>query len=331
MTQEGPRRKLLLSGDIENSQFLNVLKALDSVNRLRILRYLWNKVASVSDIASALDIPASTVSLHIDVLEDAGLVRTGFEPANRGVQKICMRVFDNIMVELPLFDDPVEQIFEQNIPIGSYTAFEAAPTCGLVSQQGVIGVLDEPASFYEVDRSSAQLIWFRQGYLEYHLPNRLPAGAVPETLRLSMEICSEAPHFDMNWPSDITLWINGLEIGCWTSPADFGGEPGRLTPGWWPLHYCQFGLLKEWYVTGTEAGIDGIRLSGLTIADLKLDQANVISFRLGVKPDAKNVGGLNLFGEKFGNHPQGLNFRIFYRQPNQPDPARAAKATLGNS
>ena len=327
--QVSPKTELLLSGDIDAPQYLNTLKALDSVNRLRILRYLWNKIASISDIASALMIPASSVSLHVDVLEEAGLVSTTLEPANRGVQKMCMRVFDKIVVELPVFDDPVEQIFEQKIPIGSYTTFEAGgTTCGLVNHNGVIGLLDDPASFYEVERTSAQLIWFGQGYLEYRIPNRLPPEVIPETLRLSMEICSEAPHYDLNWPSDITLWINGKEIGTWTSPADFGGERGRLSPDWWPIHHTQFGLLKEWCVSGTGSGIDGNRLSEINISDMKLNQVKFISIRVGVKPDAKNVGGVNLFGDNFGNYPQGLILRIFYREPNIPDPSSAAKTVL---
>jgi predicted transcriptional regulator len=34
--------------------------------------------------------------------------------------------------------------------------------------------------------------------------------------------------------------------------------------------------------------------------------------RLGVKPDALHVGGLNLFGRSFGNYPQDLTLRLEY-------------------
>jgi predicted transcriptional regulator len=306
------RRKLILDGDIENQDFLNVLKALDSLNRLRILKYLWDKVASISDIAAALDIPASTVALHAETLEEAGLIRTELEPANRGIQKVCIRMFDQIQVSLPCFDLPRDQVIEIPIPIGTYTSFEAEPTCGLASVNGLIGTMDDPVAFYELNRVEAQLIWFKQGYLEYRIPNRLPSGVVPETLRLSMEMCSEAPQYDLNWPSDITLWVNGVEIGTWTSPADFGGEQGKLTPEWWPLRNCQYGLLKEWYINQHESGIDGRRISGVKLTDLRLQEEKTISIRLGVKPDAKNVGGLNLFGRHFGNHAQDMVLWISY-------------------
>jgi len=307
------RRKLILDGDIETPEFVNVLKALDSQNRLRILRYLWDRVASISDIAVALDIPASTVGFHVETLEEAGLIRTGYEPANRGIQKICMRMFDHIEVRLPSFDQPRDQTIEIPIPIGTFVNFEAIPTCGLVSAKGVIGVIDDPVSFYELSRAEAQLIWFKQGFLEYRIPNRLPPKAIPETLRLSMEMCSEAPQYDLNWPSDITLWLNGVEIGYWTSPADFGGEQGRFTPDWWPLRNCQYGLLKEWYINEQESGIDGRRISEVKLSDLKLAESKTISIKLGVKPDAKNIGGLNLFGSQFGNHAQDILLWLSYR------------------
>jgi hypothetical protein len=37
---------------------------------------------------------------------------------------------------------------------------------------------------------------------------------------LSLELGSEAPGFCDNYPSDIYFYVNGIEIGCWTSPDD---------------------------------------------------------------------------------------------------------------
>jgi len=174
-------------------------------------------------------------------------------------------------------------------------------------------MLDDPASFYEPARMDAQLLWFHQGYVEYRLPNRLPGGAHPESLRLSMEICSEAPLFNLDWPSDITVWINGVEIGTWTSPGDFGGEPGRLTPEWWTPRNTQYGLLKVWHVNERETEVDGMRLSSVTLRDLNLSDEPFIAVRIGIKADAEHIGGLNLFGSRFGNYPQDLLLRVGYR------------------
>ena len=58
--------------------------------------------------------------------------------------------------------------------------------------------------------------------------------------------------------------------------------------------------------------MDGIYLSGVTCEDLKLMDSPFISVRIGVKPDARHVGGINLFGRKFGNYEQDIVLRIEY-------------------
>ncbi len=306
-------RVLVLDSSIEDEQLERVLKSLDSLNRIRILRYLSDRVASVNDIAVALDLPSSTAALHVETLEEAGLIHTEFEPASRGLRKICARMYDQVVLDLPIVEQPRTQAVELTMPIGAFVDCQVVPTCGLASEQGIIGLLDDPASFYEPARVAAQLIWFRQGYVEYRFPNRLPAGAQPESLRLSMEICSEAPLYNQDWPSDITVWVNGVEIGTWTSPADFGGERGRLTPEWWSERNTQYGLLKVWHTGEHDSQIDGMRISGVKITDLKLTSAAFIAVRIGIKPDAEHIGGLNLFGSQFGNYPQDLILRLGYR------------------
>ncbi|WP_043097963.1 ArsR/SmtB family transcription factor [Kallotenue papyrolyticum] len=288
------------------------LKALASEQRWRILQCLANGSRSIGDLAETLRLPASTVAAHVKILEEAGFVHTELRPATHGLQKVCSRTYDNVVLQLPYEAQPARHSVEVVMPIGAYTAFEVQPTCGLASATSLIGYLDDPLSFYEPDRITAGLIWFRAGFLEYVFPNRLPAGAQPLSLQLSMEICSEAPLHNNRWPSDITLWINGREVGTWTCPSDFGGQRGALTPLWWDDKDSQYGLLKRWTVNCDGAFIDGRPLSNLTIDDLALAQQRVIRVRLGVKPDALHVGGLNLFGHTFGNYPQDLVLRLEY-------------------
>lgn len=307
------KRTLLIDETTDDAKIEQVLKALDSLNRIRILRYLADRVASVSEIVTALEIPNSTVALHVEMLENAGLLRTEFEPANRGLQKVCARMYDQIILDLPVPEEIVERAFEINMPVGAFVECQATPTCGLLSETGIIGLLDDPASFYEPSRLNAQLLWFQEGYVEYRFPNRVPAHSQPESLHLSMEICSEAPLYNLNWPSDVTVWINGIEIGTWTSPSDFGGERGRLTPEWWTPRNTQYGLLKFWHVSEQGSEIDGIRISKVRIGELKLSESSFIAVRIGIKSDAEHVGGLNLFGSRFGNYPQDLVLRVSFR------------------
>lgn len=309
----GTSGKLLhLDASEHSDKTLGFLKALASDIRLSILIYLSDRVVNVNEIADALGISPSTATTHVQILEQAGLIRTEVKPANRGLQKMCARTYDQLLIQLPRVHSGFRKSLTIAMPIGAYTDFEVYPTCGQASEHALIGLLDDPTSFYEPEHIHAQLIWFHKGYLEYRFPNHFPNGAVLENLELSMEICSEAPLHHDDWPSDISLWINGVEIGTWSSPADFGGRRGVLTPDWWEEKDTQYGLLKIWRVSHEGAFIDGKRIGPATLADLAITASPAIRVRIGVKPDAYNVGGINIFGEKFGNYPQPIVFKAEY-------------------
>ena len=54
--------------------FIKVMKALSDPNRVRIVKMLQHKSMCVCEMQSALGIAQPTVSSHLKVLEDAGLV-----------------------------------------------------------------------------------------------------------------------------------------------------------------------------------------------------------------------------------------------------------------
>ena len=80
---------------------LDVLKALASEPRLRILRYLGDRVVAVNRIALDLGLPPSTAAMHVAELEQAGLISCELRPASRGLRKVCSRTYDEIVVGLP--------------------------------------------------------------------------------------------------------------------------------------------------------------------------------------------------------------------------------------
>ncbi len=287
-----------------------LFRALASPQRLRILAFLSDRLANISEIAQALDLPLSTTTMHVNVLEETRLITTELRSAVRGQQKVCARLYDTVVVDLPQRPAPVESVVELSLPIGHFMDCRVTPTCGLCSETGVIGELDDPSAFYLPERIHAQLLWFTTGYVEYRFANPLPKDAHVESLQFSVELCSEAPLHHADWPSDITLWINGQEVGTWTSPADFGGERGRFTPDWWQTWNTQYGLLKLWQVAEEGSFVDDIRVSDVTVEDLALCRRPYISVKIGVKETAEHPGGLNLFGSRFGNHPQDLLLRL---------------------
>lgn len=299
---------------VDGESSLPVLKALASETRMLILGLLSHNVLNVSELAAALGLPHSTVNFNLKQLELAGLLHVEYEPGTRGSQKLCSKRFDEIQIKMPgvAIESSGTERTEISMPIGNYRHLEAKPTCGLASETKIIGMLDDPRSFFELEHLFAQVLWFRQGYVEYAFPNNLPYGATPVALELSMEICSEAPQYDPDWPSDITIWINQRELGTWTSPGDLGGSRARLTPDWWQLDQSTHGFLKRWRVTDGGTVIDGETLSTVTIEALALGANNHIAVRIGVKADARHVGGINLFGRKFGNYPQDIVMRLEY-------------------
>ena len=308
-------KTLLLSSESQDRiNTILVAKALGSSRRLRILDYLQKEVAAnMSQLSKALDIPLATASQHLNVLEKAQLVQSRTSPGLRGQQRIYTLICDTVIFQLP-HSEPHKRGKEVSIhmPIGSYVKHEVTPTCGLASSEQVIGLLDDPISFYEPGRLSAQLIWLSEGYLEYHFPNRNYKKVAARSLQLSVELCSEAASAKKVWPSDIYLEINGVRIGSWTSPGDFNDRRGRLTPSWWPDISTQYGLLKVWRADETASYIDGERLSDVTIRDLGLEDKSYITVRIGVDSAAAYVGGINLFGHGFGNHAQDMVLQILY-------------------
>ncbi len=311
-TDESPVSRVLT---VAVSECLEIAKALSTQLRLDIFLQLLKRPMNVAEIAEMFELPVSTAAANIKRLEDAGLILAELVPGTRGTQKLCATVFSRIVIEMGGRPKPNVNVLEIPMPIGQYVNCEVSPTCGLVSTTGIIGELDDPGCFYEPERSEANLLWFRSGFVEYRFPKRLRATDVLQSIELTMEVCSEAPLHNHNWPSDITVWINDREVGTWTSPGDFGGEKGYLTPDWWGLHQTQYGILKTWRVTDAGAFVDGRQVSEVKLTDLNLDRSGFISVRIGVKPDSQHVGGMNLFGKHFGNYETDLVMRLFVEHP----------------
>jgi predicted transcriptional regulator len=168
-----------------------------------------------------------------------------------------------------------------------------------------------PDTFLDPDRMKAGLIWFTRGFVEYKFPNnaKLSQSKI-ESMEFSMELSSEVPGTSADWPSDITLSVNGIEIGTWMSPGDFGDKRGVYTPEWWKLKGSQYGKLKSWRVTNEGTYVDGVKISPVSLVDLDLSNHHSIRLRIAVKPDAKHPGGINIFGRGYGNYDQDIIMRL---------------------
>lgn len=305
--------------NLEDEEKLCLLgAALNSPARIQILKLLYFQSYSVGEIAKKLRIPTSSAALYVRSLERAELINTTIKQKSRGSMKICSRKNDLITIRLTANDPNVGMTHSVSMPVGCFTDCEIVAGCGMVSDRARIAPDDQPEVFFLPQRMKAQLIWSAGGYVEYRFPYRLTASNHVERLTLSFEACSETYNYNEDWPSDITIWINGLECGTWRCPGDFGSRRGRLNPDWWNSGSTQYGKLTTLEVTREGSYINTLPASDIRLDDLALDSARPISVRIGNKPDAEYVGGFNLFGERFGDFEQNIVLTFFYGKAKNP-------------
>ncbi|MCR4694303.1 MAG: ArsR family transcriptional regulator [Pseudobutyrivibrio sp.] len=292
---------------------IDVYKALASETRVKILSILASKPATASDLAKELSLTKAIVSRHLKELENANLIHQSHNyKSEDDRKKVYTLKVDQIQINFP---HRIYMPFKKKtseIPLGLYSNFDIQPTCGLASQSATIGQFDDPRSFVANQRVDASLLWFSRGFVEYRIPNMLNENEKPELLELSMELSSEFPESSNRWPSDITFSINGIELATWTSPGNYSDVRGKYTPDWWDSSFSQYGDLIYLRCSHLNTNVDAVKMSDVTIDDLHLNDSPWITLRIAVKPDAKNPGGVTLFGKSFGNSPQDIIFNLYH-------------------
>jgi hypothetical protein len=172
-------------------------------------------------LADHLGISSAITTRHISLLEEAGIIRSENIPGKRGLQKLCHLAVDKITLSFE-HQSMGKDYQVVSIPVGQFSAYEVSPPCGLASPEGYIGVCDDPRYFSDPAHVNAALLWFQSGWVEYRIPSYIISSRPIHAIDISLEICSEFPGYKEDWPSDIHFYLNGILIGVWTSPGDFG-------------------------------------------------------------------------------------------------------------
>ncbi|MEG0741153.1 MAG: helix-turn-helix domain-containing protein [Clostridia bacterium] len=301
-----------LTLSIDNYQQIQpITHALSTNLRLQMLRLIADTGMSVNEIAHALDIPVSTSALNVHVLEKAGLITSDLQPGSRGKLKICDRSIDHLSICLIAHDEREGFLHQYDMPVGCYrTVGSVQPTCGFASWEAGNGMYDMPAAFYHPKHFMADIIWMRDGYVEYDFPaldfDRLDNL---DYLEFSFEACAEAPNYRNDWPSHLCVSVNGVEIGQWLCDGDYGGRRGTLNPSWWGDHNTQYGRLTSWRVNQHGTLLENQPISSVSLRDLQLGQADHLTLRIAVGRVNGVPGGMNLFGKRFGDFPQDIIMR----------------------
>lgn len=293
---------------------LEIFKALGSELRINIIKLLQeNHEMNMNELATSLGITNGALTSHIKKLEESGIIQVMTERGSHGNQKVCKVAVDKIVVDVESEENEEDQnIYNTEVKVGHYSDYDVYPTCGLATSQAIVGEVDDPRYFSHPDRINAGILWFTKGYIEYMIPNLLPSATKIDQITVSLEISSEAPGINNDWPSDISILLNDVKIGTWTSPGDYGDVQGIFTPDWWFPNWNQYGLLKMIVINKKGTFVDGLKISNVTINEFYLDYKSTVRFKFEIEEDAKNVGGITIFGSEFGNYNQDIKVRIAY-------------------
>ena len=201
------------------------------------------------------------------------------------------------------------------INIGEYIDAEFSNQCGIATAEKQIMSAD-PHNAFVSGRQDAQIIW-SEGYgsLLYAIPNNYAQQGKLNEIKISLEMCSEAPGFNSDYPSDITFSINGIELYTFVSLGDYGDRYGKFTPSWWYPESTKYGILTNISIKSNGVFLNERLVNkNINLYNLNLQESNKTTFGIAVKKDAQHQGGFNIFGGKFGDYDQHIIFTATYKQ-----------------
>ena len=305
-----------VDNDIDAKYVYKIARALASEERIRILRLIAGQPMNIYEIGRSLNLPFSTVSNHIAILEDAQIIFVATQQGKKRHVKMCSRQLSRLTF---YFMDNTKRDRSQahtiEMPVGHFIEANISAPCGLYimdkdEEDGVLVAVDTPHEFFTTNRFNAELVWFDHGFVSYNFINSVH-GKTASRLELSFECCSEIVYHRTDWPSDITIKINDEELLTLISPGDFGGRRGRYTPKNFHINSTQYGLLYKIVVDEKGTYLNNLLVQKTTISDLNLPNAPLIKLSIGIEKNAIHRGGINLFGKHFGDYDQSIILTLF--------------------
>ncbi|MBO4573622.1 MAG: ArsR family transcriptional regulator [Clostridia bacterium] len=304
---------------IENEEDIPLIAcicdALGDTDRLKILRQLQEApyLKTIAELKKLTGLPKTTLIRHLQKLEEANIVSVLYRSSAHGMARVFQR--DMRKADISLYFKPKERKKDlvsntQTLRVGHYADFHGE-AFGYATSNNTHHFATEDC--FNIGRYDAELVYATSGRITYYFGNKAAKYNKIKQLDLSFEICSEAPYYDNDYMSDITVWLNGVETANFTCDGDYGDRRGKLNPDWWPDHDTQYGKLVTITVNDEGVFINGSKSTAkVTLKDLKLNEDNKIIFTLGNKDTATHLGGFNLFGRKFGDFEQDITLTMQY-------------------
>ena len=291
----------------KETKIISIGKALSVQNRIEIIKCLLDGAKTITEIADYISLPISNTIFHLKVLENANIVK--IFASGRGY-KVSLLTYDiNINFKEGTEDQfPISTKQEEfSIGVGQYIDYECFDTfLALKDENGSIINVDDP---FDENKRRAQLIFTGKGFVVYPLPK---INDKLSEIQISLEICSEAPFYANEHPSEIFFSINDINLCSYICPGDFGGRKGNLNPPNYPDNLTQFGQLKTIFITKKGVFLDGKLVNkNINLSSLNLKQNKINKFKVGNSTNSNYIGGYNIFGEKFGDYNQAI--KIIYK------------------
>lgn len=302
--------RLLINDKTNMSKIVKIGSALSSEIRLKMLLLLYNSPRTIVDISNTLGLKNSTTIFHLDNLVKSDLVLVKTLPAKKGKVQLFTLNFTNLNISINTNKEIKPDDYIESMPIGMYIDAEFDSYFGLTTDSELYRI-DIKDAFNEV-RKNAQMLWFDGGFLKYKFSNLFLKNGTPTSISFSMELCSETQYYNNDYKSDIYIDVNGIQLGYFLSPGDFGGKRGIHTPQWWPTSKTQYGILVNVEINNNGTFINGTKTSKITIEDLFLQEHNYTELKIYTLRSSEHYGGISLFGRKFGNYPQDIIFTVKY-------------------
>jgi predicted transcriptional regulator len=303
------------SGDI--TKIAIICEALGSETRLNILKKLQNPpyVYTITELIKITDIPCTTLLHHLGILEKAGIIRITYKSSSHGNARLVQRSMRglNLRFYYSAGSNRKENIKQdiQTMKIGNFVKFSGNDFNFATKD---VHYQKLGTNCYVSQRFDALLIYTLNGMITYYFSNIIAKTHTISELSISLELSSEAPYYDNDYLSDITFYINQIEVGTYTSQGDYGDRKGLLNPSWWPSTNSQYGKLVTLKVDENGSYLNGNKIDNdTTIKKFHLEIDNKIEFSFGNKLTSKNIGGFNLFGSRFGDYPQDIILILSYK------------------
>ena len=299
--------------NLKNHDKLNKIgKAISHPIRTKIMAQLHEYPKTIGEIAKLNNINIKNALFHINVLVESGMVKKISLPTEKNGVNIYAATTTDMYINYANDDGNDIEAYTQEIPVGMYADAHFDSVLRMASQEDIIR-LDNNDPFNPI-RSRASILWTSGGMVRYSFGKYFSTNQHIESVNFSFEICSETNGFRNDFKSDITISVNGIKLGVFTSDGDFGDIPGKYNPAFWPRTFTQYGHLLIISITENGTYFDHKLVSKTTIKDIGLDQHDDLQLRIENEKNTKHYGGFNLFGKGFGNYNQDILLTINYDQ-----------------